>query len=340
MLTSSGGRIVTVALAALLVSAAEVAVTVTAAGFGTVPGALYRPVELTTPHAAPEHPLPVTLQVTAVFEFPVTFALNCSCSPATTCAVVGEIVTATGGMMVTVAVAEEVASATDVTFTVTCGGLGTLEGAVYSPVEVIFPHALPLHPLPLTLQVTLVLAVPVTVATKCACAPVVSVSVTGEIVTAIGGTSVTEAVLDFVGSAAAVAVTKTWAGFGTTNGAVYSPVEETAPQEAPLQPGPVTLQFTAVFVVPVTVALNCCVLLSVTCTLAGEMLTATGPVIVTRALPDLLVSATEVAVTVTWFGLGAVAGAVYSPLLLIVPHAAPLHPLPATVQVTAVLVVF
>jgi hypothetical protein len=39
-------------------------------------------------------------------------------------------------------------------------------------------------------------------------------------VTATGGMIVTEAVLDFVGSPADVAVTKTWEGLGTDDGAV------------------------------------------------------------------------------------------------------------------------
>jgi hypothetical protein len=69
--------IVTVALADLLVLAAEVAVTVTSAGFGTVLGAVYRPVLETVPHDAPVQPVPVTLQITLVFVEPVTVAVNC-----------------------------------------------------------------------------------------------------------------------------------------------------------------------------------------------------------------------------------------------------------------------
>ena len=44
---------------------------------------------------------------------------------------------------------------------------------------------------------------------------------------------------------------------GTVLGAVYRPVEETVPHDAPVQPLPVTLQVTPVFVDPVTVAVNC-----------------------------------------------------------------------------------
>jgi hypothetical protein len=56
----------------------------------------------------------------------------------------------------------------------------------------------------------------------------------------------------------------------------------------------------------------------------------------TVAEPDLLVSAADVAVTVTGeLGLGSAGGAVYSPLASIVPLALP----PVTAQVTAVFVV-
>jgi hypothetical protein len=62
---------------------------------------------------------------------------------------------------------------------------------------------------------------------------------------------------DLVVSACEVAVTVTIAGLGIAAGAVYSPPLVMAPQVAPAQPAPEILQFTAVFAVPVTVALNC-----------------------------------------------------------------------------------
>jgi hypothetical protein len=64
-----------------------------------------------------------------------------------------------------------------------------------------------------------------------------------------------------------------------------------------------------------------------------------GGTIVTDAVADLVASAAEVAVTRTSAGLGIVAGALYKPLLVIVPHAAPLQ-LPLKLQVTDVLLVF
>ena len=73
-------------------------------------------------------------------------------------------------------------------------------------------------------------------------------------------------------------------------GAVNIPVEETVP--------PVAVQVTAVFVEPVTVALNCAVPLVVVVALAGEMLTLTGALTVAVALALLVGSATLVAFTV------------------------------------------
>jgi len=70
------------------------------------------------------------LHDTAVFDVPVTVAVNCWWPPVRSCAVVGEIVTATGGIIVTDAVLDFVGSAAEVAVTDTCGGLGTAEGAV------------------------------------------------------------------------------------------------------------------------------------------------------------------------------------------------------------------
>jgi hypothetical protein len=82
------------------------------------------------PQVAPEQPLPLTLQATAVFVVFVTAAVNCCVFPAITCAAVGEIVIATGWRTVTIADADLVESAIEVAETVTCAGLGTVPGAV------------------------------------------------------------------------------------------------------------------------------------------------------------------------------------------------------------------
>jgi len=82
------------------------------------------------------------------------------------------------------------------------------------------------------------------------------------------------------------------------------------PQVAPLQPAPERLQVTAVLVVPVTVAVNCCCAPVTTLAAVGETETATGAAIVTVAEAALVGSAWEVAVTLTVEGLGTDAGAV------------------------------
>src|SRR5271169_786278 len=64
-----------------------------------------------------------------------------------------------------------------------------------------------------------------------------------------------------------------------------------------------------------------------------------GEVIVTVAEPDMLGYATNVAVTATVGELGTLAGAVYRPLLVTIPHERPTHPLPDKLQITTVLVV-
>jgi len=68
-----------------------------------------------------------------------------------------------------------------------------------------------------------------------------------------------------------------------------------------------------------------------------EIPTATPEVTVTVADPDLVGSESKVAVTATIGGLGALAGAVYSPLALMLPQADPLHPLRDTLQITTAL---
>ena len=58
----------------------------------------------------------------------------------------------------------------------------------------------------------------------------------------------------------------------------------------------------------------------------GEMVTETGPVMVTKAVLDFEGSAEEVAVTVICGGFGGTDGAVYRPVPEIVPQVAPLQP--------------
>jgi hypothetical protein len=121
---------VTTADAEAEVFACEVALTIIVAGEGTAAGAVYNPLEEMLPQAVPEQPDPLTLQVTALFVLPETLARNCCCWPTVTISLVGDIVTATGTMMVTVAEAFVSPSVIAVAVTVTCAGLGTVLGAV------------------------------------------------------------------------------------------------------------------------------------------------------------------------------------------------------------------
>ena len=73
----------------------------------------------------------------------------------------------------------------------------------------------------------------------------------------------------------------------------------------------VSVQFTPLLLGSfVTVAVNCCVAFALTLAVAGETETATGIVTVTVAAADFVVSAAEIAVTVTCAGLGTADGAV------------------------------
>ena len=80
-------------------------------------------------------------------------------------------------------------------------------------------------------------------------APVVTDADDGETETETGF-SVTAAVADFVESATDVDVTLAVETLATLDGAVYRPLADNVPS-------PVNDQVTAVFVVPVTVAVNC-----------------------------------------------------------------------------------
>ena len=174
----------------------------------------------TVPHDVPLQPLPATLQLTPVFEEPLTEAENCRLPPTTTTALVGEMLIETGPEIVTVALPDLDGAATEVAVTVIRFGFGALPGATYSPLDEIVPQAAPVQPLPTMLQVTAVFVVPRTVAANCCLPPMINCAAAGATVTEMGTVIVTDAVLDFVESATEVAVTDIWGGLGAAAGAV------------------------------------------------------------------------------------------------------------------------
>jgi hypothetical protein len=253
----------------------------------------------------------------------------------------GKPLVAICGANIPTAEADLVGSATLVAVILTVPD-GAATGAVYSPPLVIVPQAAPLHPAPETLHATAVFADPETSALNCCAVPKVIDGLVGVTVTATVGTTVTVAEADLVESAVLTAVTVTLAGEGATGEAEYTavnPLVDSDPQVEPLQPTPVTFQLTAVFDVPVTLALKVCVPAVAMETLAGLRLnkTAAAATMVTLAEADFVESAALVALTVTDGGKGTLIGATYSPLAEIVPHPALMQPAPLTVHVMAVL---
>jgi hypothetical protein len=134
----------------------------------------------------------------------------------------------------------------------------------------------------------------------------------GEILIPTCSVTVKDVLPYFVVSATEVAVTVTNGGLGAAAGAVYRPDAVMTPQAEPMQPTPLNAQVTDLLLDPVTVAVNCCCPPTPTEGLPGETLTLTfvGEPIATVVEPEMAPFESEVAVTVTVFGLGAVAGAV------------------------------
>jgi hypothetical protein len=128
---------------------------------------------------------------------------------------------------------------------------------------------------------------------------------------------VTAAKPDFVVSATEVAVRLTVGGFGIDEGAVYVTLVEVTferePQVAPLQPAPDSAQVTPRAVESFwSTAVKTCDRFRETVREEGETETEIGGLapMVMLDEADLVLSVTEVAVTVTFGGVGATLGAV------------------------------
>ena len=98
-----GAVMVAIAPALFVVSAALVAVTVTAAGEGSAAGAPYNPLDETVPTVEFPPGTPFTLHVTAVLEVPLTLAVNWCVWETITDALAGDRVTETGIVIVALA---------------------------------------------------------------------------------------------------------------------------------------------------------------------------------------------------------------------------------------------
>src|ERR1700728_4167788 len=94
----------------------------------------------------------------------------------------------------------------DAPWIVTVAGSGRLEGAVYTPAEVIVPQAAPEHPGPLTLQVIAELATPLMVAKNGCCELTATRELAGVTLITSGRMMVTAAEADLLLSRAEVAV--------------------------------------------------------------------------------------------------------------------------------------
>jgi hypothetical protein len=219
---------------------------------------------------------PVVDHVTAVLLEPVTVAVNCWVAPVRIEAEVGFTETTTGAVTVTVADADFEVSATLTAVTVYVPGVA---GAVNTPLLETDP--------PVVDQFTDVLLVPVTLAVNCWVAPAMTVAEAGLMVTATGTDTVTDAEADLLGSATLVAVT---VYVPPADGAVYNPLLDIEP--------PLEDQFTAVFVEPETVAVNCWVAPDCNDVDRGLIVMATAATTLIVAVADLVGSATLVAVTV------------------------------------------
>jgi hypothetical protein len=254
----------------LLVSAALVAVTVTVCVEAMDAGAVYKPLADSVPTAG------FIDHVTLVLLLPVTAAVNCCALEAVRVAVAGVTLNATTacGCNVTTALAALVVSATLVAVTVTLCAEAMDAGAVYKPLPDSVPIAGFID------HVTLVLLLPVTAAVNCCALEAFRVAAAGLIfnATVVCGSNVTTALATFVGSATLVAVTVTMC-VRSIAAAVYKPLAEIVPNAGLID------HVTLVLLLPLTAAVNCCVLGAARVAIGGFILTTTELPDVTAMVP-------------------------------------------------------
>ena len=113
-------------------SANDVATIFTNGEIGTEVGAVYTPEDVMVPHVIDTQPKPLTVQVTALFEVPVTVAVKGCCPPVPSCTLAGDTATDiwVRGTTITVEEPDTVGIDNKVAVTATTGGVGAMEGAV------------------------------------------------------------------------------------------------------------------------------------------------------------------------------------------------------------------
>jgi hypothetical protein len=198
--------------------------------------------------------------------------------------------------------------------------VGTELGAEYRPLEEIVPLLLLPPTRPFTFQVTPVVEVPVTAAVNCCVPSVETVAELGDTETAMPPWTVTLAVPDLELSTWATAVIVTARGVVVAAaGAAYRPAEEIVPYVEFPPVTPPACQVTAVLDEPFTVAVNCCVCPKFKFVVNGETETLTPELSVTGTFAVEVPLAWAMQLTVTVLGVENVFGAVYNPVLEIVP---------------------
>lgn len=159
----------------------------------------------------------------------------------------------------------------------------------------------------------------------------------GEIATLMTERIETEKDAAFVGSACGVAMIFTVEGDGGIEGAAYTPACVIVPHEFAVQPVPVTLQEI------MWLGFEFAAFVSVAAYVADvPALTEAGPATESKnvlvrsivAVATFFGSATLMAIKFALGGVGIIPGAVYVPVESTVPHAAPVHPLPESIQPT------
>jgi hypothetical protein len=122
--------------------------------------------------------IPATAQLTAVFEFPATVAVNCWVFPTSKSTAAGDTDMVTPEVMTTPTLEVSLVFALETAVTVTWEGLGTFVGGVYKPLLLMVPTVEFPPSMPLTCQVRDMFEFPETSAVNCNVVPSGTIVVT------------------------------------------------------------------------------------------------------------------------------------------------------------------